>query len=720
MLNELIKGNIELSRLDIFMDTALTVLGKHAPIKKRSVRGNESPFMSKPLKKEIMKRSRFKNKFDKQQNQENKLAYNKQRNICTAMLRKAKRNYFENIDTKNITDNKKFWKTIKPMFSNKNTSNESITIVKDEDIISNNLEIAELFNSFFANIVSELNLAIDEDLVVNVDHIDDPVLKAIEKFKFHPSILAISEKYEKNTFRFHAVSYEEILKEIKNLDTGKACQDTDIPTKILKLNADIFADFVFQIINHSITTSSDFSIKLKNANISPIHKKDSRNIVSNYRPVSILSNISKIYERCLFKQISEFFEEKLSRYQCGFRKGFSAQQCLIVMIENWRKSRDKGNSFGALLTDLSKAFDCLPHDLLIAKLHAYGFDMNSAKLMYSYLKGRKQRVKIANSYSSWEEILFGVPQGSILGPLLFNIFVCDLFDFLDDDINVASYADDNTPYVTAETPEVIIKKLEKTSSNMFSWFRNNGMKANPDKCHLLISGTELGEAKIDNCVIESSKQQKLLGVLLDNDLKFDQHLENLCRKASQKLSALCRVSSYMSTDKKRIIMKAFINSQFGYCPLVWMNHSRKLNNRINRIHERALRVAYNDNLSTFHELLLKDKSVTIHARNLQVLVTEMFKNKLGISPVIMNDIFQSRECSYNLRNKREYKQHCVKTVHYGTESISFLGPKLWAILPQEYKDVENLIEFKIKIKNWVPENCPCRLCRTYIQSVGFI
>ena len=143
----------------------------------------------------------------------------------------------------------------------------------------------------------------------------------------------------------------------------------------------------------------------------------------------------------------------------------------------------------------------------------------------------------------------------------------------------------------------------------------------------------------------------------------------------------------MKTDKKRIIMKAFINSQFGYWPLVWMNHSRKLNNRINKIHERALRVAYDDNLSSFRDLLIKDKSVTIHVKNLQVLVTEMFKTNLGISPTIINDIFQTRECNYNLRTKRQFKSHCVKIVHYGTESLSFLGPKLWAILPQEYKDM---------------------------------
>ena len=151
-----------------------------------------------------------------------------------------------------------------------------------------------------------------------------------------------------------------------------------------------------------------------------------------------------------------------------------------------------------------------------------------------------------------------------------------------------------------------------------------------------------------------------------------------------------------------------------------MNHSRKLNNKINRIHERAIRLAYNDRHSTFKELLTKDKSVTMHHRNLQVLVTEMFKVKTGISPVIMDDIFQTREGIYGLRNMSQFKQHCVKTVHFGTESVSFLGPKLWQILPQEYKNIDDIDVFKSRIKGWVPQNCPCRLCKTYIHHLGFV
>ena len=171
---------------------------------------------------------------------------------------------------------------------------------------------------------------------------------------------------------------------------------------------------------------------MKLADVTPVYKKKPKNFKDNYRPVSILSNISKIYERCIYDQIQLFFDSLLSKYQCGIGRGYNIQHCLITLIEKWKKSVENGGAFGALLTDLSKTFDCLPHKLLIAKLDAYSFDKSSLKLIHSYLSNRKQRVKINYRYGSWSEILFGVPQGSILGPLLFNIFLCDMFYFLED------------------------------------------------------------------------------------------------------------------------------------------------------------------------------------------------------------------------------------------------------------------------------------------------
>ena len=330
-----------------------------------------------------------------------------------------------------------------------------------------------------------------------------------------------------------------------------------------------------------------FPDSLKTANITPVFKKDSRTDKTNYRPVSVLPNLSKIYERLIYNQISNYFENILSKFQCGFRKGFSAQDCLIVMIEKWKRILDNGGICGALLTDLSKAFDCLTHDLLIAKLEAYGVNSRSLKILSSYLSNRKQRVHIGNVYSSWHDIITGVPQGSILGPLLFNIFLSDLFLFLNE-VDIANYADDNTPYVCEQDSIKVTENLESSSAKLSTWFISNRMKANPDKYHFLLTGNKEATLNIDQFQLESTKQQNLLGVIIDNKLTFEQHLNKLCNKVSQKLNALTRISNYIQPDQKRLIMKAFITSQFGYCPLVWMFHTRRINNRINRLHERSL------------------------------------------------------------------------------------------------------------------------------------
>ena len=177
---------------------------------------------------------------------------------------------------------------------------------------------------------------------------------------------------------------------------------------------------------------STFPEILKHADITPLYKKDKKDNKRNYRPVSILPNLSKIFEKCMFEQMSQFFENIFSKYQCGFRKGFSTQQCLLAMLEKWKRSVDNSKMFGALLTDLSKAFDCLDHELLIAKLNAYGFSLTALKLVHNYLSNRKQWTKTNSSCSSLLLIIFGVPQGLILGPLLFNIFLIDLFFIIED------------------------------------------------------------------------------------------------------------------------------------------------------------------------------------------------------------------------------------------------------------------------------------------------
>ena len=233
------------------------------------------------------------------------------------------------------------------------------------------------------------------------------------------------------------------------------------------------------------------------------------------------------------------------------------------------------------------------------------------------------------------------------------------------DFEMANFADDNTPFEFSGTIDEVIKKLEEDALYLIEWFQNNYLSPNPDKWHLILSDTrENLSVKIGNKCIQNSSSEKILGVHFDNKLNFNTHLSKLCKKASQKLHALARVSNFMSCNQKRLIMNAFISSQFCYCPLVWMCHNRSFNNRINRIHERSLRIVYKDDISTFEQLLEKSKSVTVHHRNLQCLATEIYKAINNLSSTLMSELFKIKDKRYNLRKENTLVQNNVRTTTY--------------------------------------------------------
>ena len=705
-----------------FEKVFLQVLDKHAPVKKKLVRANGVPYMTKALRKAIMRRSQLEKSFYKHRTTEKKVLYKKHKNYCSRLYKRERKKYYNNININNLTDNRKFWNTVKPFLSEKGKPAGKIILTEKGQIVTEDEKVAETLQEYYEKAVQ--NLDINENYyLLSKTTTEDPVEKAIQKYDSHPSIIAIRESVKPDSeFQFSKVNLNDIEKEITALAPNKSIPFLSIHLQLLKDSVDISASFLLNVWNEEIIQQKAFPNELKCADVTPVFKKGDSTLSKNYRPVSVLPVVSKVFERIIQKQMLDHIEMNLSEKLCGYRKGFNAQHALIRLIEKWRASLDRKGYAGAVLMDLSKAFDTINHDLLIAKLHAYGFHKNALEIVLNYLSNHSQRIKVNKSFSSWRQLIQGVPQGSVLGPILFNIYINDIFYILQD-TDICNFADDTTPFACDLDIKEVLRRLEHDSTLAISWFESNYMKLNTDKCHLLISGSdsEFMWAKIGEDVIWEDSSVKLLGIDIDNQLKFDKHVAGICLKAGRKLNALIRMAKFLTFEKRRIIFKAFFEAQFKYCPLVWMLHSRRLNDRINSLQERALRIVYNDYNSSFQTLLEKDGSMTIHNMNLQYLAIEIFKlvNQIPCSSLSDLIVFNKNN-AYELRSHNEFKVPSPRTETYGKNSLKYLAPLIWEIIPNDIKKSDSLKKFKSLIKKWCPQNCPCKLCKDYIYRVGYM
>ena len=295
--NALLKYDINNIDYDNFIKTFLAVLVKHVPIKKKYLRANHANFVTKQLRKAIMKRLKLRNDFLKDRNDASESAYRKQRNLCVILLRKAKNQYFSNLEPKLITDNKKFWNSVKPPFFDKITVKEIINLTENGEIFSSDTDIVDTFNDYFSSVVQNLNIPRENS--INTNLCINPVLEIIEKYKHHQSIISINKKMREKglrKFSFQLVTLEETFKEVALLSDKKASQASDIPVKIIKENRDLIAYIILHNFNNTLSCS-EYPASLKYADITPIFEKDDKTDKTNYRPISILPNLSKIYER---------------------------------------------------------------------------------------------------------------------------------------------------------------------------------------------------------------------------------------------------------------------------------------------------------------------------------------------------------------------------------------------------------------------------------------
>ena len=289
------------------------------------------------------------------------------------------------------------------------------------------------------------------------------------------------------------------------------------------------------------------------------------------------------------------------------------------------------------------------------------------------------------------------------------------------DLFLSNYADDNVFYAFGSNLDEVKQNLSQDLLKLSEWFYENSMFLNLEKCHYMCLGKDSVVDLLRLCGedLAASELETVLGIQIDNKLNFENHIKSLCNKASQKLGVLQRISNMLDTQKKNLLLNSVRKSQFSYFPLVWMFCSRRSSSLVNNVHERALRIVHDDHNSSYSELLKTKNERTIHQQNINVLMKEIYKFGNDLSPRLIDDMFQVHK-NYDLRHFQKIANTKKNSVKMGLETISYRAPQLWNLVPTAIKDALSLSTFKKKIKSWYGDSCPCRLCETYIASVGFV
>ncbi len=460
--------------LNNFHGVVKTIFDRHAPFIVRRIKGKSCPWMHHDLRKIMTDRDRLLTKARKTKNIEDWNMYKRLRNKCNNQLKSAKSSFQRNLLEQNTTNPKKFWKVWKVIkdvfpFKNNSTPNKSCNNTTDE----NQKHLSDIFSSYYATAARSLK----EKSIVLMDFV----------WRWSKTLPLRTT----NCFKWRCIPNSFVLRELKQLKRQKAFGVDNLPSGMLKDCREYIYQPLGYIINLSFQSSKVPSM-WKTAKVIPIHKKGAHNEPENYRPISVLPVLSKVLERAVHQQLSEFLKEQnlLTKYQFGYRSNRSTNLVATLFLDDIRREVDVGNMVGAVFIDLSKAFDTLGHSILLSKLPAYGVHDNELLWFTDYLFGRQQYVQLGKVTLSMRPIYSGVPQGSILGPLLFNLYFNDFVDHLLR-VKVLMYADDTVIYCAGKDIECIENVLTRELEHVARYFDENELVINlkKGKTEVMLFGT---------------------------------------------------------------------------------------------------------------------------------------------------------------------------------------------------------------------------------------
>ena len=679
---------------DTFFDKFNCVYNQCFPLKtvdKKAIRCRR-PWITKGILKSINRKNRLYKASLRNPDVKHKTAYKSYKNKLTNTIRFSKYKYYSDMFISLQGDMKKTWSNINEILGRKKYNAMPNNMFFENRKFTSKQDIVNQFNSYFINVGS--NLA-----------------KSISSSSF--SFKQFMSCQETESFFIKPTSVYEILKLSSSIKISKADGPDGISPRVIKECIHYIVNPLCDIFNMSLCTGI-VPDKLKIAKIVPLFKKDNPAHFENYRPVALLSIFAKLLERLMYNRLYDFLTKQniLIHEQFGFRKNYSTSLSVICFTDYILQEIDKGNFCCGVFMDLSKAFDTIDHHILLEKLYLYGIRGVSLQWFNSYLSDRKQYVVVDGVESSHLDVNLGVPQGSVLGPLLFLIYVNDIIN-CSSIMKFSLFADDTVVLQSHKNIIDLMSIVNNELKMLNDWFKCNKLFLNFKKTKYVMFHSKrkklplnINPIKIEDTVIDRTESINFLGVLIHESLDWKYHISNISSKISRSVGVLSKIKSYLPRNVLRTIYNAIVLPHLNYCNEIWGKTYKVHIDKLYILQKRAMRhITKSDSRSSSLPLFIKLKCLPIfHLVRLNILVF-MFKYQKGILPALFQNMFNTNSSFHDYQTRlRDNLRTPIIHSTIRTHSIRFTGVHEWNSVSNDIKSSSTLTRFRTLFKRLTFEN----------------
>lgn len=697
--------NVDLA-LDCFISNFNAIANTHAPFKKFRVKDRTNPWFTTELSTMLIVRNKAWALARRTKAASDWTYFRQIRNKFTAAVRQAKSNYNIDMLSSSSSNPKIFWKAFKSF--NGNSSPTPTSVMSEDCRLVDSNDICSAFNKHFsvAGLIfddhlseqSNRNFISESPCSFNGDHIV-PLDSAVH-------------------FSLSPFTTSEVLGALSNMNSRCSTGEDNLDPFLLKLSAPYIAEEITYIFNLSIS-SATFPQLWKMAHVSPLHKSGAKDDLNNYRPISKLPCLSKILESLTNNQLKAFLSRHsiLATHQSGFRAQHSTITAATLVLNDIVSALDRKEHCAALFVDLTKAFDTVDHALLLHKLMDIGFDSNASNWFKSYLSNRFQCVKAGVAKSDFLPLRKGVPQGSVLGPILFTIFINDIVSSLSSS-RVHLYADDTILYCTANTITLAIDSLQQAFNTLQKSLFNLKLVLNPNKTKFMLfskaKGIKSGAfhlTTLTGCDIEQVPVYKYLGIWIDENLNFSFHIDCLAKQLRQKMGFLYRHKSSLPLSCRKRIIESVILPVLDYGDIIYKNATISSLSMLDSIYHSAIRFSTGSAYNTHHCILYDTIGwPSLTERRFRHWILFIYKAILGKLPSYISSLLNWHSSMHHTRSSSQLllSVPSVRT-ELGKSAFCFDAPRSWNLIQRTF-NLESLIsfnQFKILITNLPNPVCNC-------------